>query len=79
MSDRGDRRVCWLHGNAINPAPDGRKAAEIEVAFVGYVRVCVQRDIGDRIRIVREPIGRREATFHHAERGGITLAVAQQV
>src|SRR6185369_11129951 len=44
----GHGDIAWLLGDSREPRPDRRKAAEVEVALVGDMRVGVKRDIGDR-------------------------------
>src|ERR1700688_2472580 len=65
----GDRDMARLAGDAVEPAADRAVAAEIELAFLGHMRVGIERDVGDRPAVADEPSAAFEMPLHHVERG----------
>src|SRR5215510_13949031 len=71
------RNICRLlqhwhmpgfRGDAREPAPDRRKHREIIVAMVRDVRICIKRNVGDRIAIRHDVAMPLEMALQHAER-----------
>jgi hypothetical protein len=48
---RCDRHVARLRCDTIQPSANGRVAGQIEAALAGYMRVGVERDVGDRVTV----------------------------
>src|SRR5206468_9171115 len=47
----------------------GGKARELEASFVGYVRVGIEADVGDRVALGHEEAAARRMLLHDLERG----------
>ncbi len=60
--------VPGLAADARKPAANDRKVRQIEVAFIGHVSVCIERDIGDAETLGDEKAAVDEVAFHYAER-----------
>lgn len=57
-----------LRADALQPGADGGIPGEVETAFVGDVRVRVERDVGDRVRVSDEKSALAEVLLHDVER-----------
>jgi hypothetical protein len=66
LSPHWDKTGLRFH--SLDPRTDFRKVIEREAAFMGYMRVGEEGDIGDGV-ITDEEIVFRQMSFHHFERG----------
>src|ERR1700728_4094258 len=61
--------MAWLCAHAFEPPGNGRKVAQIEAALARTMRISVERNVGDGIRVSSEPIVALEVCFHHGKCG----------
>ena len=64
----GDQRVARLRGDACNPCPDIRVRRQAEAAFLGDVRVRIQRDVSKAVALRHEKLVTLEPPLEHAQR-----------
>src|SRR5438270_2172921 len=68
-----DRHVPGLGSHPFQPGADRRIGLELEPTFGRDVRVCVERDVGDRVSLGDQVLTSGEMALHRLE-GGETAA-----